>query len=146
MRAVPSERSGSGKIVDTRHRGRRPPETSKDVPLPPRLSISHSSTGDGVAVVIVRGEIDHTTGDALRQALVTAEVVGTPRTVVDLSGVTFMDSSGVNILVAAHQAARRARGWLRLAAPQQPVERLLRLVGIDEVIPCHATLDEALDS
>jgi stage II sporulation protein AA (anti-sigma F factor antagonist) len=78
--------------------------------------------------VTVRGEIDHDVTDAFGQALQAGRDTGL-RTVADLSGVTFMDSSGINVLVAAHQQLTDAGGWLRIAAAQEPVLRILRIVG-----------------
>ncbi|MFF5187471.1 STAS domain-containing protein [Streptomyces sp. NPDC000345] len=101
---------------------------------------------DGVRVITVRGEIDHDSGGSLRQALILPGGTALPRIVVDLGGVTFMDSSGINILIAAHNAARGAGGWLRLAGPTDSVLRTMRLVGLDEVIDCHATVRDALDA
>ncbi|MFD8277392.1 STAS domain-containing protein [Streptomyces flaveolus] len=98
---------------------------------------------DGIHVVSLTGEIDHDTAHQVRQAL---NVAGTrrPRIVVDLRHVTFMDSSGLNALIAAHQAVTEAGGWLRLAAPTAPVQRVLQLVGVDQLITCHPTLRQAL--
>ncbi|MEU6543215.1 STAS domain-containing protein [Streptomyces sp. NPDC046859] len=109
---------------------------------PGQLSIGHTAI-DGIRVVTVRGEIDHGVKDMLSEALRPCDGVA-PRTVVDLSGVTFMDSSGINVFVAAHQAARDDQGWLRIAGAQESVLRLLEIVGLDEVIDCHPTVDEAL--
>jgi anti-anti-sigma factor len=64
--------------------------------------------------------------------------------VVDLSGVTFMDSSGINVLIAAHQSMSAAQGWLRIAGAQESVLRTLQLVGLDQVIGCHPTVEQAL--
>lgn len=108
-----------------------------------RLSISQS-TVEGIRVVTLRGEIDHETSGDLGSALSPAEGSEQPRTVVDLAGVTFMDSSGINTLISAHLAAEGARGWLRLAAPQPPVLRVIQLVGIDTLIPHYPGRDEAL--
>ncbi|MFF1306736.1 STAS domain-containing protein [Streptomyces sp. NPDC058307] len=110
---------------------------------PGRLSIGHTAV-DGIPVVTVRGEIDHTVKDMLSQALLSHDGATPPRTVVDLSGVTFMDSSGINVLVAAHKSMSDAHGWLRLAAPQASVLRLIELVGLDQVISCHPTVEQAL--
>lgn len=102
-----------------------------------------SSTTDGICVLTLTGEIDHHTGDQLRQALDGPDAASS-RIVVDLGRVTFMDSSGINIFIAAHRATTEAGGWLRLAAPTQSVLRTLQLVGVDTVIECRATLRQAL--
>ncbi|WP_159765957.1 STAS domain-containing protein [Streptomyces sp. HM190] len=109
---------------------------------PERLSIGLTSV-DGVRVVTLRGEIDHTVRERFSAALLPGEDTG-PRIVVDLGEVTFMDSSGVNVLVAAHHQVRDAQGWLRIAGARDPVRRLLRLVALDQVISCHPSVEEAL--
>ncbi|MEU3413849.1 MULTISPECIES: STAS domain-containing protein [unclassified Streptomyces] len=98
---------------------------------------------EGIHVITLTGEIDHHTGGTLRHALNTART-GRPRFVIDMRQVAFMDSTGINILIAAHQAAAEAGGWLRLAAPAAPVLRTLQIVGVDEVIACRPTLRDAL--
>ncbi|MDH6697370.1 STAS domain-containing protein [Streptomyces griseoviridis] len=111
---------------------------------PSHLSVRRS-TVDGVRVVALRGELDHAArvdlGDVLHPPGEEA-----PRTVADLSGVTFMDSSGINILIAAHRAAVQSEGWLRVVGAQPSVLRVLELVGLDLVIPCFPTLAQALES
>ncbi|WP_255310879.1 STAS domain-containing protein [Streptomyces viridosporus] len=103
----------------------------------PGLSIGHENV-DGTRVVVLRGEIDHHDRDGLQEALLPPE--GSPRTVADFGGVTFMDSSGVDVLIATHQAG----GRLRLAGVREPVRRVMALVGIDAFIPCHPTVEDAL--
>ncbi|MFC8193873.1 STAS domain-containing protein [Streptomyces sp. NPDC057298] len=61
----------------------------------------------------------------------------------DLSGVPFMDSSGINALVLAHRTASSAQGWLRIAGAKEVLLQVLQIVGLDEVIPCHLTLEQA---
>ncbi|MFI0811950.1 STAS domain-containing protein [Streptomyces echinatus] len=109
-----------------------------------RFSVVVTAT-DGIRVLTLTGEIDHHTGDRLRQGL---DVSGTPRPrlVIDMHGVTFMDSTGINILIAAHRTVTEAGGWLRLAAPTGPVRRLLSIVGVDAVIDCRETLRQALSN
>lgn len=106
------------------------------------LSIDHTAI-DGIRVLTVHGEIDHDVKDVLSEALLSFDGA-TPRTVVDLSGVTFMDSSGINVFVAAHKSMSDAQGWLRMAGAQASVLRLLEIVGLDEVIGCHPTVEQAL--
>ncbi|USQ85417.1 STAS domain-containing protein [Streptomyces phaeoluteigriseus] len=100
---------------------------------------------EGIRVVAVRGEIDHDVKDVFRDALLPQnEAVPPSRIVLDLSEVTFMDSSGINVLVAAHRAVA-GDGWLRIAGAQPSVLRVLLVVGIDEVISCHATVRQAMN-
>ncbi|MEW2250888.1 MULTISPECIES: STAS domain-containing protein [unclassified Streptomyces] len=110
--------------------------------LPGQLSVE-SSTVDDVHVLTLAGEIDHHTGDALRQALDLADAPS-PRVVVDMRQVAFMDSSGINVLIAAHQALTQAGGWLRLAGVGRSVMRTLQLVGVDALVDIRETPDQAL--
>ncbi|MGW2836067.1 STAS domain-containing protein [Streptomyces sp. NPDC001286] len=107
-----------------------------------RLSVVATTT-DGIRVLTLAGEIDHHTGDTLRQALAPSGTAR-PRIVIDMHLVTFMDSSGINILIAAHQTLSQADGWLRLAAVGTTVKRTLSIVGVDALIDCHHTLHQAL--
>ncbi|MER7983692.1 STAS domain-containing protein [Streptomyces sp. NPDC095817] len=107
-----------------------------------RLEVSRHTSGE-VHVVALAGEIDHTTTGILRDALTTDGSY--PRyTVLDFQGVTFMDSSGINVLVAANNAARRHDGWLRLAHTPQRVFDLLHIVGLDDVVALYSTVSDAL--
>ncbi|MFF1443157.1 STAS domain-containing protein [Streptomyces sp. NPDC058295] len=110
---------------------------------PERLSIEERLVGR-VRVVSVRGEIDNDVKGVLSESLLPHDSTVAPRTVVDLSGVSFMDSTGINVFVAAHQAHTGTGGWVRIAAAQNSVLRLLELVGVDAIITCHPTLEQAL--
>ncbi|MFG3284476.1 STAS domain-containing protein [Streptomyces sp. NPDC048111] len=108
-----------------------------------QLSVAITTVSDGIRVVALDGEIDHQSGEALGAAL-TAPDAACPRVVVDLSRVTFMDSSGINLFISAHLALSGAGGWLRLAAGGEAVMRTIGIVGIDTVIACFPTVGEAL--
>ncbi|MGY0071671.1 STAS domain-containing protein [Streptomyces sp. QTS137] len=102
---------------------------------------------DGVLVVTVHGEIDHNVKDALSQALTSRDGMTPPlRIVADLSSVTFMDSSGINVFITAQRKVGQAQGWLRIAGAQESVLRVLQMVGVDTVIPCHPTVEQALNA
>ncbi|MFD4555599.1 STAS domain-containing protein [Streptomyces sp. NPDC058469] len=120
-------------MVDTEHAGQ-----------PGRLSV-RTDVVDGTLVVAVAGEIDQETGGSLREVLELPEDVA-PRVVIDLRHVTFMDSSGINILIAVHTRLAEAGGWLRLAGAAPPVLRVIQLVGIDGFIDCHPSVQQALES
>ncbi|MEU3838778.1 STAS domain-containing protein [Streptomyces sp. NPDC028635] len=116
--------------------------STEHIAQPDGLSVTASSA-DGIRVLTAVGEIDHHTGGTLGQAL---DVAGAPlpRVVVDMRQVTFMDSSGINILITAHQALTQAGGWLRLAGVGHSVMRTLQLVGVDALIDIRETPDQAL--
>ncbi|MGW6928337.1 STAS domain-containing protein [Streptomyces sp. NPDC054950] len=118
--------------------------TEIEKPDQPGQLFVEERTVDGIRVVSVRGEIDNDVTDVLSNALLSPEGTMAPRIVADLSGVTFMDSSGINVFVAAHQAVTATEGWVRIAGAQEPVLRILELVGVDAIITCHPTLEQAL--
>ncbi|MDH6554215.1 anti-anti-sigma factor [Streptomyces sp. SAI-133] len=122
--------------------GDKMPDTEQDPP-PGHLAITET-TSEGIRILTLAGEIDYDTCGTLRQALTIP--VPQPPVVIDLRRVTFMDSTGINILIAAHHNATAAGGWLRLAAPTNSVMRTIQIVGLDTVIDCHPTLHEALSA
>lgn len=80
----------------------------------------------------VSGEIDAHSVSVVDAALGDADP--TSEVALDLSGVTFIDSSGLRSLVAAHKRAAEAGGGLVLVDPSEPVLRLLSLTGLDQVL------------
>jgi len=98
---------------------------------------------DDRAVVHVSGEIDLATCPQLRDVL--AELVdrGIYHLVVDLEQVSFLDSSGIGVLMGVYRRIREHGGSLRLTAPSAQVRRVLDLTRVTMVVPICATLDEA---
>ena len=56
----------------------------------------------------------------------------------------FIDSTGLGTLVAALTRAKEKGGLVSLVAPTRPVSRLLEIVGINKILKCYPTLDNAL--
>ena len=82
----------------------------------------------------VAGEIDLYTAPRLHGELVTVLAGDDPvRLVVDMSGVEFCDSTGMNVLLAAHRRAREHGGDLELAAPRPSVRKILQVTGLESV-------------
>jgi len=96
--------------------------------------------GGSRTVVHLVGEADVTT-QALAEVLA-AEAARKPSLLlVDISGLTFIDSAALHQLVQAHRKLSADGGRLELVAPTEPVARILRLSAIDQVIPIRATSD-----
>ncbi|MFE5893864.1 STAS domain-containing protein [Streptomyces sp. NPDC056468] len=109
-----------------------------------QLSVTTTAVDDRIRVVTVTGEIDQQTSQPLQQAL-DATPPAPSLVVVDMSSVSFMDSTGINIFIAAHRSLAADGGGLRLAALTDPVLRTVRLVGVDTFIDCHLTVEQALN-
>jgi anti-sigma B factor antagonist len=94
------------------------------------------------AVIAVAGELDLLAAPELYQRAVSA-LEGRQDLIIDMSRVTFCDSSGFNALIRLHRRAKEAGGQLTLAAPPDQVTRLLTLSGAESIFPTRATLAEA---
>ncbi len=98
---------------------------------------------EGAAVVVLSGEIDVAAAPELHEALL-GEVASFRFTVVDLSGVTFLDSSGLSVLVTALRRARERAEDVVLCAPTAGVRRVLELAGLAEVFHVFPDREHAL--
>ena len=99
----------------------------------------------GLAVVVASGEVDMTTAPGLREALGAASQLSA-RVVLDLTSVTFMDSSGIGVLLDALRAGTGGHASpLCLAGAQPRVRRVLDITRISRMLPTYETLAEALD-
>jgi anti-sigma B factor antagonist len=86
------------------------------------------------AVVRCEGRLNMVSAPALREAVTGVVSTGRTHVAVDLSGVDFMDSSGLGALVGCLKSARQAGGDLRIAAPSAQVLMVLKLSNIDRIL------------
>ena len=99
----------------------------------------------GTTIVAFKGEIDLESSPAARKTLLKC-FASTGNVIVDLSGVTYIDSSGVASLVEALQAAKKNGSLLSLAAVSEPTRRVLELARLDKVFSIYGSVDEALEN
>jgi anti-anti-sigma factor len=83
---------------------------------------------------VVSGEIDIESREVLEQAIDRLEQGPVVDLVIDLSGVTFVDSQGVSLLVHLHRVLQEAGASLTLVQPSPAVRNILELTGIDTYI------------
>ena len=105
----------------------------EEVLVGPADLVTSTHTSDGKAVVKVRGEVDLVTCDELRRALDSALQIST-HAVVDLTDLSFIDSSGLSVLVDAHRKARDAGGVLVVRNPSPMLRRLLDITRLDTLL------------
>jgi anti-sigma B factor antagonist len=98
------------------------------------LKVSSRSHGDHV-IVTAAGEIDLYTAPKLQADF--AEIIDgaapVTRVVIDMSGVEFCDSTGMNALLAVLRQVRERGGELELAAPRPAIKKILQVTGLDSV-------------
>jgi anti-sigma B factor antagonist len=108
-----------------------------------RLSLD-SRTDRHLGIVSATGEIDLATVPALREAISEHIVAGRTNLLVDLRAVTFLDSTGLGVLVGAAKKAHGGGGCLRLVCDNDRVLRLLRITGLDRAIAVHPNVASAV--
>jgi anti-sigma B factor antagonist len=108
------------------------------------LEVQSRQVDNGVTVVAPTGRLDVAGAPALKDAISEAVKNGQPRVVLDMEGVSFVDSTGLGSVIAALKQIRGSQGDLRLAAPNQQVRVVLELTTLDRVFPYYSTVEEAL--
>jgi anti-anti-sigma factor len=117
----------------------------KKAPEPPaseRTGVEVTHVG-AAEVWAVEGEIDIATKSRL-QAVLDAVPLSDAPLVLDLAGVTFMDSTGISAVLAIDRAARESGRRLAIVCPEGPVRLILAVTGVEEELPLFLTRAEAL--
>ncbi len=109
---------------------------------PGEFDVRTEPTRDGGVVVSVQGELDLATAPRLEEVL--ASRAPGSRVVIDLSGCTFLDSSGVRVLALTANEAAADGARLELVVVDAGIARVLEITGIDTLIDVHSSLEAAL--
>src|SRR5438093_8630349 len=96
------------------------------------LEVHTTATPDGVAVVTLVGELDIDTSTRVEQELRRIERTGPPTIVLDLRELTFIDSTGLRLVVAADVRAREQGRRLAVLPGPSGVQRVFRITTLDE--------------
>lgn len=96
-------------------------------------------------VARVTGEVDISNVGVAKRRITDAVASSSPGLVVDLSGTTYLDSSGVYLLFELARALEGRGQHLCVVAPAEtPSTRVLVITGFDRIVPVTATVDEAV--
>jgi anti-sigma B factor antagonist len=120
-----------------------PARAAEPAETPGRLTVGTATFGSW-SVVTATGEVDLSSASLLREAVGVLLFADRADLVVDLTGVTFLDSTGLGLLVGAAKRARSAGGTLRLVCDNARVLRLLRITGLDKTLPLYPDLASAV--
>jgi anti-sigma B factor antagonist len=113
------------------------------VTVPP-FDVTSEPVGDGIVVMAVAGEADLHNAPALKEHALAAIAAGVTRIVIDLTDVTFLDSTTIGVLVQCERALRPLNGRVALVVTDANVARVFTITALDRVFPIHATRADAL--
>jgi anti-sigma B factor antagonist len=99
-----------------------------------------------VPVVHVSGELDLATVPALREALLSLITADHPFVVVDLTDVSFIDSTALSALTMAHKRLSDQGGEMRLVMANPVIKEVFEITALDDVLSIYGTVDDAVSS
>lgn len=99
-----------------------------------QLEATTVSNADSVSVHL-RGELDLATADRAEDALLAAEAQERSSVILDLSGLRFIDSTGLRLVLRAHRRSREGGARLRLVEGPPEVQRVFRVTGTESLLP-----------
>ena len=97
------------------------------------------------ALVTASGEIDAATADSVADAVSAALSEGYKTVVLDFTNVTFIDSTGLGVLVKSHRAAEATDAMFAVVHPTPQTRKLIRVLGLDQLLHVYDSLEQALD-
>lgn len=108
----------------------------------PTLSLETENT-QNIAVMKVTGRVDSETAPELDTALTRLLNENKNKIVLNLQNVEFLSSAGLRAMVKALKGAQKTGGDIRLVAVSEPIEVILRTVGMMQMFKMYSTSDEA---
>jgi anti-anti-sigma factor len=108
------------------------------------LQIEVTQTEGAPVLVVLVGELDLLSVHSFTRAVADLQPLLPAQVVIDLAGLTFVDSSGVNALVQAARTVEADGGGAVLAAPSAPTRRVLEITRAGEIVPIVADRETAL--
>nr|WP_205615148.1 STAS domain-containing protein [Streptomyces harenosi] len=109
------------------------------------MTVDPRQDPSGPCVIEVAGELDHHTAHLLTEA-VDAAPFDSAAVIIDLSGMTYCDSTGITVLITAYRRAQAAGSALSLAGVSPDQMRVFSVVGLDQVFTFHPTVEAAVSS
>ena len=94
--------------------------------------------------ITLEGEIDHHSAVGLREKIDAAfEPTDCLKIIFDFKGVTFMDSSGIGMIIGRYKNANKRGGTVAIAGMSQEVGRIFQISGLAKIITSYASVEDA---
>jgi anti-sigma B factor antagonist len=101
-----------------------------------------TTPGSDRYVITVSGEVDLASSPDLDTSIIAAIASGAASVVIDLTDVSFMDSSGLGVIVRGLKRCREADKDLDLVITNERVLKVFGITGLDQVIPIHDSIED----
>ncbi|MGY2709872.1 STAS domain-containing protein [Thermostichus sp. MS-CIW-28] len=109
-----------------------------------RIRTAETPQGQKLAIVPLEGRFDAKAASEVRQLLQQVLDFGYPNMLIDMSSVTFMDSSGLGVLISALRKCRAAGGNISLCCVPESVALVLNLTSMEKVLTCFSGLETGI--
>jgi anti-sigma B factor antagonist len=106
--------------------------------------MADTATAAPLTVVSFPAEVDMATAGAIGEQVAAALAAGVRTVIADMTATTFCDSAGISMLIRAKKQATAHGTGLRLLLSCPNVERVLKMQGVDAVLPIYHSLEQAL--
>jgi len=112
----------------------------------PQFSVELIPSSDEVAIVALQGEVDIYSAPHFKETLIKSIDAGAKHIVVDLSDVTFIDSTALGVLVSGAKRVRPQNGTLDIVCRDENITRIFEITGLDRIFGIYPTREKALES
>ena len=110
----------------------------------PQFHVAYETHAEDIGVVVLEGEIDIYSAPEFKEVLVGGIESGARRVIVDLSRVTFIDSTALGVLVSGAKRVRPRDGNLDIVCTDQNIIRIFEITGLDRIFGIYASRREAI--
>jgi anti-sigma B factor antagonist len=114
--------------------------------MPPEFAIIEQGSEAGHYVIAARGEIDLFTAPELKQVITDVIESGERRVAIDLSEVSFLDSTALGVLIGAVKRLRSRGGALAVINTDSSIAKTFEITGLDQIFTIVSSRAEALEA
>jgi len=110
----------------------------------PQFRVDLERPADNIGVIVLEGEIDIYSAPQFKEVLLNGIENGAQRVIVDLTQVSFIDSTALGVLVSGAKRVRPRNGNLDIVCTDENIIRIFEITGLDRIFCIYATRDEAM--